>query len=71
MKKDDAERVAAAMDTTVETLRKGLEQKIFPFGGAVLTSETGGRKNYTYCLYKADVKTHLGIDIMDHVVQFD
>ena len=71
MKKQDAERVAAAMDTTVETLRKGLEQKIFPFGGAVLTSEKGGRKSYSYLLYKADVKRHLGVDLTEHIVQFD
>jgi hypothetical protein len=71
MKGEDAERVAKAMNTTVSTLRWGLEQGKFPFGTAVLTSETAGRKNYAYLLFKAKVKEYLGVDLNAEVVQIE
>lgn len=71
MTKNDGIAVAKAMNTTVDTLRKGLEQKIFPFGGAVVTSEKAGKKSYSYLLYKNKVKEYLGIDLNDEIVQFD
>lgn len=71
MRTQDAERVAKAMHTTVSTLRWGLEQGKFPFGTAVLTSETAGRKNYAYLLFKAKVKEYLGVDLNAEVVQIE
>ena len=71
MKSRDSTLVAAAMDTTVATLRAGLEQGAFPFGTAVLTSETGGRKNYAYLLFKNKVKDYLGVDLSAEIVQLE
>lgn len=71
MKKDDAKRVAAAMNTTVATLRWGLEQGKFPFGTAVLTSETAGRKNYAYLLFREKVREYLGVDLDAEIVQVE
>lgn len=69
MKTEDATKVARAMDTTVATLRAGLEQGAFPFGGAVLTSEKAGKKNYAYLLFKSKVKEYLGVDLDSEITQ--
>lgn len=71
MRKEDAELVAKAMHTTVPTLRAGLEQDKFPFGTAVLTSETANRRNYAYLLFRTKVKEYLGVDLSEEIVQFD
>lgn len=71
MRTEDAEKVAKAMNTTVATLRWGLEQGKFPFGTAVLTSETADRKNYAYLLFKAKVREYLGVDLSEEIVQIE
>ena len=71
MKQTDAARVAEAMNTTIGTLRKGLEQGVFPFGCAVETSRTGNKVNYSYLLFKTKVKEYLGIDLTREIVQFE
>lgn len=71
MKSEDSKRVAKVMHTTEATLRAGLEQGAFPFGAAVVTSESAGRKNYAYLLFPEKVKEYLGIDLEGAIVQLD
>lgn len=71
MKQSDSVRVAKAMNTTVPTLKAGLVQGAFPFGTAVCTSESAGRKNYTYLLFRGKVKEYLGIELDNEIAQVE
>lgn len=55
MKENDAKKVCEILGISLATLRKGLKDKVFPFGGCV--------GNATYVLYPGMVKRYLGYDM--------
>lgn len=51
-------RIAKAIGTSELTLRRGMEQKVVPFGAAVKCN-----KRYAYIFWPSKVKEYVGIDL--------
>ena len=56
----DVQKVAKALGTSEQTIRRGFEQKALPFGAAVRCE-----KRYAYIVFPEKVKEYLGIDLRD------
>ena len=56
----DVEKVARALKVNPTTVRRGLEQGVFPFGAAIKCE-----KRYSYVFYLPKVKEFLGIELND------
>lgn len=54
------DKVAELMNTSPMTIRKGLQDGIFPFGYAVKTSS-----RYTYIIIKEDFESHTGLKVVN------
>ena len=54
----DMEKVAEILKVNPQTVRKGLEQGVYPFGCAVKCD-----KSYSYQFFPVKVKEYLGIEI--------
>lgn len=59
-KRSDTERIAEVLKVNPATVRKGLEQGVFPFGCAVKCE-----KRYSYIYYPKVVREVLGIELED------
>ena len=57
----DMQAVAKALGVSPETVRRGLEQRAYPFGTAVKCG-----KGYSYQFFPAKVKRYLGIEVGTH-----
>ena len=53
-------RIAKAIGTSELTLRRGMEQKVVPFGAAVKCN-----KRYAYLIWPEKVREYVGIDLND------
>lgn len=54
----DMEKVASVLGVNPQTVRRGLEQGVYPFGVAVKCD-----KSYSYQFFPGKVREYLGIDI--------
>lgn len=54
----DMEKVASVLGVNPQTVRRGLEQGVYPFGVAVKCD-----KSYSYQFFPIKVREYLGIDI--------
>lgn len=54
----DMERIAKVLGVNAQTIRRGLEQGVYPFGCAVKCE-----KSYSYQFFPEKVREYLNIDI--------
>lgn len=57
-KMSDMERIAHVLRVNPQTVRKGLEQGVYPFGCAVKCN-----KAYSYQFFPVKVREYLGVEI--------
>lgn len=57
----DMERIAHVLGVNPQTVRRGLEQGVYPFGCAVKCE-----KSYSYQFFPCKVKEYLGIEVGTH-----
>lgn len=57
-KTEDMQRVARALGVNPQTVRKGLEQKCYPFGTAVKCE-----RGFSYQFFPQKVKEYLGVEL--------
>jgi len=57
-KQSDMEKIAHVLRVNPQTVRKGLEQGVYPFGCAVKCN-----KAYSYQFFPVKVKEYLGIEV--------
>ncbi len=57
-KTSDMERVAKALGVNPQTIRKGLEQGVLPFGAAVKCE-----KRFSYIFFPNKIREYLGVEL--------